>query len=52
MLDDNGDGLGGQWMKDTFDPNNPNKDGYNGSHYSLRGFKPIRKAVVKSDSGR
>lgn len=43
MFDDNGDGLGGQWTKDTFDPNNPNKDGYNGNHYSLRGFKPIRK---------
>jgi len=52
MFDDNGDGLGGQWTKDTFDPNDPNKDGYNGSHYSLRGWKPIRKAAVKSDSGR
>ncbi|MHC4595247.1 MAG: hypothetical protein ACYS19_09925, partial [Planctomycetota bacterium] len=26
MLDDNGDGVGGQWMTDTFDPYDPDKD--------------------------
>jgi hypothetical protein len=52
MFDDNGDGVGGQWTKDTFDPNDPNKDGYNGNHYSLRGWKPIRNTAVKSDSGK
>jgi hypothetical protein len=40
MLDDNGDGVGGQWMTDTFDPYNPDKDGYIGNHYSLMGWKP------------
>jgi hypothetical protein len=52
MFDDNGDRVGGQWTKDTFDPNDPNKDGYIGNHYSLRGWKPIRNAAVKSDSGK
>lgn len=40
MLDDNGDGVGGQWMTDTFDPYDPDKDGYIGNHYSLIGWKP------------
>jgi len=40
MFDDNGDGLGGQWSEETFDPNDPGKDGYVGNHYSLRGWKP------------
>ena len=39
MLDDNGDGVGGQWMTDTFDPYDPDKDGYIGNHYSLIGWK-------------
>ena len=46
MFDDNGDGVGGQWTKDTFDPNDPNKDGYIGNHYSLKDWKPIRNAPV------
>jgi hypothetical protein len=50
MFDDNGDGIGGQWMKDTFDPNDPNKDGYIGNHYSLQGWKPIRRNLVKKES--
>jgi len=40
MLDDNGDGVGGQWMTDTFDPYDPDRDGYIGNHYSLIGWKP------------
>ena len=40
MLDDNGDGVGGQWMTETFDPYDPDKDGYIGNHYSLIGWKP------------
>jgi hypothetical protein len=41
MFDDNGDGIGGQWTQDTFDPTDPDKDGYRGNHYSLKGWKPI-----------
>jgi hypothetical protein len=41
MFDDNGDGLGGQWREDTFDPNDPDKDGYVGNHFSLKGWRPI-----------
>jgi hypothetical protein len=47
MFDDNGDGVGGQWNKDTFDPNDPCKDGYIGNHYSLKGWKPIRNTPLK-----
>jgi hypothetical protein len=42
MFDDNGDGIGGQWSEDTFDPNEPDKDGYIGAHYSLQGWKLLR----------
>jgi len=52
MLDDNGDGVGGQWAKDTLDPNDPKKDGFLGNHYSLNGWKPIRHDAVQSDSGK
>ena len=52
MFDDNGDGVGGQWTEDTFDPHDPNEDGYNGNHYSLRGWKPVRNTAGKSDSGK
>lgn len=49
MFDDNGDGVGGQWTQDTFDPTDPEKDGYIGSHYSLKAWKPIGKAPVVSE---
>ena len=52
MFDDNGDCLGGQWVKDSFDPNDPNKDGYVGNHYSLKGWKPIGNAQAKFHSGQ
>lgn len=49
MFDDNGDGSGGQWTRDSFDPNDPDKDGYIGMHYSLQGFRPIESPPSAED---
>ena len=52
MFDDNGDGIGGQYEKDTFDPDDPEKDGYIGRHYSLIGWKPIGSATAAGPASR
>jgi hypothetical protein len=39
MYDDNGDGKGSEWGTAAFDPRNQKKDGYQGSRYSLDGWR-------------